>query len=84
MKTAPMRTAYLALTVFSLYAWGTLPSAALTPVAARHGMMVSSEENASEAGVEIMKAGGNAVDAVRIRSAGIALAGNDIGFIPEP
>jgi len=36
---------------------------ALSPVAARHGMVVSSESNATKAGVEILKEGGNAVDA---------------------
>ncbi len=36
---------------------------ALTPVAAKHGMVVSSESNATRAGVEILKEGGNAVDA---------------------
>lgn len=36
---------------------------ALTPVAGRRGMVVSSERHASEAGVEILKAGGHAVDA---------------------
>ncbi|MGH9455622.1 MAG: gamma-glutamyltransferase, partial [Terriglobia bacterium] len=36
---------------------------ALSPVAARHGMVVSSEPNATKVGVEILKEGGNAVDA---------------------
>jgi len=58
-----MTSSRLIPTALILEALLALPAYALSPVAGRNGMVASSEPLASEVGVEILKAGGNAVDA---------------------
>src|SRR5262245_27245453 len=49
-----------------------LPVWAAQPVRARHGMVVSRERHATQVGLDVLKAGGNAVDAAV--AVGFALA----------
>lgn len=53
----------VALVVLVLMLWQLPTAVADEPVAARNGMVVSSEARASQAGVKILREGGNAVDA---------------------
>ena len=77
MKIKPARTFFAALFVFSLVV-SLLPlqqpvlAAWPDPVRGKHGMVASQQELASKIGVDIMKKGGNAVDAAV--AVGLALA----------
>jgi gamma-glutamyltranspeptidase/glutathione hydrolase len=63
---------FVALLLASLVAWTALAVAATEPVHAPHAIVVSVRELGSRAGVEIMQAGGNAIDAAV--ATGFALA----------
>lgn len=65
-----MRTLTALVLVFCLLS--PIPLSARQPVRAQHGMVVAEEPNATDVGVAILKAGGNAVDAAI--AVGFALA----------
>ncbi len=55
------------------FAWAEVP-VTVTPVTASHGMVVVAHPQAAEAGVAILKAGGNAIDAAVATSLAVGVA----------
>src|ERR1700727_3113322 len=65
-------TVSLALSASSVVAQTSTPSSSDQPTRTKHAMVVTIQHNATDAGVEILKQGGNAVDAAV--AVGFALA----------
>ncbi len=64
MHRKPASPLSLALTLaISLFPLGSVFAASPAPVEGEHGMVVTAQHIASEVGVEVLKSGGNAVDA---------------------
>ena len=61
MSQAPRREAVIALSLF--ISFGLAHAASVAPVAAENGMVVSAQHLATKIGVDVLKDGGNAVDA---------------------
>ena len=56
-------TTFRRLSLLSLLLASTVEAASVAPVATEHGMVVTAQSLATEVGVEVLKKGGNAVDA---------------------
>src|ERR1039457_6866989 len=67
VESSGMRHAFALLLIAA-----SLPVSAAQPVRARHGMVVSRERHATAVGLEVLKNGGNAIDAAA--AVGLALA----------
>ncbi len=66
-------TAFLAFT-FALASTVAATPVTLTPVTARHGMVVAAHPQAAEAGLAVLRAGGNAIDAAVATSLAVGVA----------
>ena len=61
-----MKTHFIHLTLVSaasVLCCGSIQAASVAPVAAEHGMVVSAQHLATQVGVDVLKKGGNAIDA---------------------
>ncbi|MBS0343079.1 MAG: gamma-glutamyltransferase [Proteobacteria bacterium] len=63
MKAMQPRVSAVLGAVLALGAFGAAQAASMAPVAAENGMVVSAQHLASQVGVDVLKHGGNAVDA---------------------
>ncbi|MCG6957181.1 MAG: gamma-glutamyltransferase, partial [Gemmatimonadetes bacterium] len=64
-----------------LFPEGWAYSATTPPVTATHGMVVTTDEIASQVGVDVLKAGGNAVDAAVAVQFALAVVNPEAGNI---